>query len=261
MTFLRRKNRPITPRSALPERSAYPDVTNEHWAIWNEVRDATMTSAERVFALCEAIEYLCRAQVPGDIVECGVWRGGSMMAAAKTLLLMEDTQRELWLYDTFSGMSSPETVDIDLHGQSAAELLSSADIRIAESIWCQAGLSEVRDNIASTNYPISQVSFIVGDVAQTLCQPSNLPSRIALLRLDTDWYQSTYDELQALFPRLVAGGVLLIDDYGHWKGCRRAVDEYFGEQEIKILLNRIDYTGRIGIKPGALPPQSRSDVA
>ena len=77
--------------------------------------------------------------------------------------------------------------------------------------------------------------------------PKYLPGEIALLRLDTDWYKSTQHELIHLYPLLVGSGVLIIDDYGHWQGAKKAVDEYFSDK--KILLNRIDYTGRISIKP------------
>ena len=78
--------------------------------------------------------------------------------------------------------------------------------------------------------------------------PGYLPSGIALLRLDTDWYESTKHELEHLYPLLVSGGVIIIDDYGHWKGAKKAVDEYIKDNNLPLLLNRIDYTGRIGIK-------------
>jgi O-methyltransferase len=78
--------------------------------------------------------------------------------------------------------------------------------------------------------------------------PASVPEQIALLRLDTDWYESTKCELEILFPRLVKGGVIIIDDYGCWQGARKAVDEYFNKNNIAILLNRMDDTGRIGIK-------------
>lgn len=99
--------------------------------------------------------------------------------------------------------------------------------------------------MADTGYPIERVRFVEGRVEDTL--PVRVPDRISLLRLDTDWYESTRCELEHLFPKLVPGGVLIVDDYGHWEGCRRAVEEYFDENNIPMLLNRIDYTGRIGI--------------
>ena len=96
-----------------------------------------------------------------------------------------------------------------------------------------------------TGYPMAQIQFVSGMVEQTLLKQK--PEKVALLRLDTDWYESTKCELEQLFPRLVPGAVLIIDDYGHWDGCRRAVDEYFEQHQVRMLLNRIDYTARIGI--------------
>jgi O-methyltransferase len=93
---------------------------------------------------------------------------------------------------------------------------------------------------------MSHVRLVKGKVEDTV--PKNAPEKIALLRLDTDWYESTRRELVHLFPRLVPGGVLIIDDYGHWQGARKAVDEYIAGNQVKILLNRVDYTGRIGVK-------------
>lgn len=98
-----------------------------------------------------------------------------------------------------------------------------------------------------TNFPEANLIYVKGKVEDTL--PVNKPAgKIALLRLDTDWYESTKHELNILFPMLVQNGVLIIDDYGHWQGCRKAVDEYIQENKLPLLLNRIDYTGRIAIK-------------
>jgi len=112
--------------------------------------------------------------------------------------------------------------------------------------WCYSPLEEVQKNLYSTNYPKEKITFIKGKVEETI--PNIIPEKISILRLDTDWYESTYHELMHLFPRLSKGGVLIIDDYGHWKGSREAVDKYLKENEISMLLNRIDYTGRIGVK-------------
>jgi hypothetical protein len=101
--------------------------------------------------------------------------------------------------------------------------------------------------MAMTNYPQDKLNYVVGKVEDTI--PETLPRKIALLRLDTDWYESTLHELNHLYPLLTEGGVLIIDDYGHWQGAKKAVDEYIEKNKLKILLNRIDYTGRIAIKP------------
>lgn len=205
-----------------------------------------MTSAERLIALCDAVDHVHRHQIQGDIVECGVWRGGSMMAVAKTLVDMNDTQRRLWLYDTFDGMSEPGDSDVDHAGNDAANLLANQDKQDSHSIWCRSPLDEVRQNIAATGYPVDKTRYVQGKVEESI--PDETPDSISLLRLDTDWYESTMHELVHLYPRLTTGGVLIIDDYGHWQGCRRAVDEYFAKNNVSIFLNRIDYTGRIAIK-------------
>jgi hypothetical protein len=101
--------------------------------------------------------------------------------------------------------------------------------------------------MASTGIDAGRLHFVKGPVEETI--PASVPERIALLRLDTDWYESTRHELIHLFPRLAAGGVLIVDDYGHWRGCRRATDEYFEQTGVHILLHRVDYTGVIGVKP------------
>lgn len=205
----------------------------------NECRPYTMTSLQRLYSLNQAVNYISKNNISGDFVECGVWRGGSSMMSALTLLENKDMARHLYLYDTFEGMSEPTEKDVSMVGD------------LAENTWqgrdkCDADLNDVQTNMKKTNYPFSKINFVQGKVEETI--PKTIPSSIALLRLDTDWYESTYHELVHLFPKLVKGGVLIIDDYGHWQGARKAVDQYFAEQKIPILLNRIDYTGRIAIK-------------
>lgn len=241
----KQKKRELNPREELSRRfaDAAPSMIDTLLA----VSQFTMTSPERLLALCDAIEHVCRHEIPGSIVECGVWRGGSMMAAARTLIQQGDRTRQLWLYDTYDGMSEPNDADIDFTGSRADQLLSAQDKQDPNSIWCRSPLDEVRQNLASTDYPSEKVRFVAGKVEETI--PAQIPEQISLLRLDTDWYESTMHELVHLYPRLCPGGVLIIDDYGHWQGCRRAVNEYFASNNIPIFLNRIDYTGRIAIKP------------
>jgi hypothetical protein len=142
------------------------------------------------------------------------------------------------MYDTFSGMSEPSQEDKDSHGNHA-----SAHMRELGDQWCNSPLEEVRRNMA-TSYPIEQVLFVEGKVEDTI--PHTLPDRIALLRLDTDWYESTAHELKHLWPLLQPGGVLIVDDYGDWLGARKAVDEFF---QGSMFLARLDQTGRVAIKP------------
>lgn len=223
-----------------------PDVPASLIEIYKKVKPYTMTSSERVFALCEAVKYIEEKSIEGDIVECGVWKGGSMMAAAETLLRAGNSSRNLYLFDTFEGMSPPTDKDVDIAGVAADSLLERTDKMKDESVWCCASLEIVKRAVNSVGYPSDNIHFVKGMVEQTI--PLNAPDKIALLRLDTDWYESTKHEMEHLFPRLAKGGVLIIDDYGHWQGARKAVDEYFEKNNVKILLNRIDYTGRIAVK-------------
>jgi O-methyltransferase len=224
----------------------FPDASAEELGLILATEPTTMTSPERIIGLVRAVDYIVRAKVPGDLVECGVWRGGSMFAAAQALLNRGCTDRQLWLYDTFEGMSPPTTADIDLHGKTAAGLLQLHNPQDRRGVWCLSRREEVEQTMVESGYPTDRTRFVAGKVEETL--PVTRPGAIALLRLDTDWYESTRCELEHLFPLLSPGGILIVDDYGHWQGCRRAVDDYFDSTGQIIHLARMDYTGRIGIK-------------
>lgn len=210
-------------------------------AIYDRVGDFTMSSVERMYALYRASRYVVENQVPGDFVETGVWRGGSTMLSALTFASLGDTSRDLWLYDTYEGMVEPTEVDRSWDGQSAQAEYETTDD------WCAASLGEVQRNMASTGYPSERIHYVEGRVEETI-PSAGVPDRISLLRLDTDWYVSNSHEMKHLFPRLSSGGVLILDDYGHWEGVRRSVDEYFAEHGITQMLHRIDYSGRLLIK-------------
>jgi O-methyltransferase len=217
-------------------------MAERHASIWRKVKPYTMTSVERVVALCQSIAYLEAHQIPGAIVECGVWKGGSMMASALSLLALESTQRQLYLYDTFMGMPEAGQVDIDLFGRPARDLMRQVTPE-ADVIRARCSLREVKQALMQTRYPWEKIHFVPGRIEATL--PDHAPGEIALLRLDTDWYESTYHELKHLYPRLVEGGVLIVDDYGHWQGAKKAVDDYFRKSGIDADLRTIDYTGRL----------------
>jgi O-methyltransferase len=224
-----------------------PDFDPWHIDIINQVRPFTMTSPERLYGLIEAVKYLVENNIQGDLVECGVWKGGSMMTVALTLKKLGNTDRELYLYDTYAGMTAPTDADKSLQGEGADHLLQQEIGKKEESvIWAYSSLAEVRKNVLSTGYPENKIHFIEGDVLQTI--PAKVASNIALLRLDTDWYESTRHEMIHLYPLLNSGGVLIIDDYGFWRGSRQAIDEYIAEHQPGLLLNRMDDTGRIAIK-------------
>jgi O-methyltransferase len=221
----------------------YPsDFRSQDVDIIQKVFSLTLTSVERIYSLINGVRYLNAYGIQGAIVECGVWKGGSMAAVARTLVQLRDGDRDLYLFDTFEGMSPPTDTDTDYTGKKASEILRNSPAYRCDD----APLESVRNVLYQTGYPKEKIHFVQGKVEDTI--PSNAPGSIALLRLDTDWYQSTKHELTHLFPRLCQRGVIVIDDYGHWEGCRKACDEYFRENHVPILLNRIDYTGRIGVK-------------
>lgn len=213
--------------------------------IIRRVRPRTMTSPEKVFGLILAVRYLAASKIPGDVVECGVWRGGSMQAAALTLLECGVTDRDLHLFDTFAGMPPPSDKDRRYDDRPAAELLATSDE--SSKVWAIAGLDDVRAGMAEVGYPAEHVHYHPGRVEETL--PGQAPERIALLRLDTDWYESTRYELKHLYPRLSPGGVLIVDDYGYWRGSQQATDEFLAETGEPLLLLPIA-SGRIAVKPG-----------
>src|SRR5882672_3670580 len=223
-----------------PPRDQVTDFRKDELEILRQVRPWTMTSPHRVYALIQAVRYVSANHIPGAMVECGVWKGGSMAAVARTLLQQQDVSRELYLFDTFEGMTAPTAKDFDYTRRKASQVL-----RDVPGDRCDvAPLEQVKEVLYATGYPRERIHFVRGRVEETI--PGSAPDPIALLRLDTDWYDSTRHELEHLFPRLAQGGVVIIDDYGHWQGARRATDEFLAEHQIRLLLNRIDYTARIG---------------
>jgi O-methyltransferase len=228
--------------------NSFPDIIEtEFWEIYNFCKPYTMTSVERMYGLYSSVNYILSKGIEGDFVECGVWRGGCAMLVAKMLSNRNLFNRKIFLYDTFEGMSQPTDSDLSINGEEANSLFETIVNEKGESTWCLADLDDVRNNLKITNFPDSNLVFVKGKVEDTL--PSNVPEgKIAILRLDTDWYESTKHELNILFPMLSENGVLIIDDYGHWQGCRKAVDEYIKENNLPLLLNRIDYTCRSAVK-------------
>ena len=229
------------------EKTGLNDTEPEFRTLVERVRAFSMTSYERMYALYKAVDFIERAGIPGAIVECGVWRGGSMMLVAHRLLALGRTDRDLYLFDTYEGLPRPdETKDVDVWGNRAIDGWLSRQTGEESSHWAEASLEDVRANILSTGYPEERVHFVKGMVERTI--PEGAPADIALLRLDTDWYASTKHEMEHLFPRLARNGILIIDDYGHFEGARQAVDEYISAHNLPVLLNRIDYSGRLIVK-------------
>jgi hypothetical protein len=225
----------------------FPDFRQEEIEIIRKVKPFTLTNVERLYSLIQAIRYLDEAGIPGSVVECGVWRGGSMMAAAYTLLEKQPVERQLYLFDTYEGMPPPGKWDISNSGIVAAREFDKRKKSATRADWFFASLEDVRGNMILTGYPVERMHFLKGMVEDTL--PAQAPEKVALMRLDTDFYESTRHELIHLYPRLASGGVLIIDDYGSWQGSRKAVDDYLRENSLHVLLQRIDHAARLVIKP------------
>ena len=230
----------------------YPTMSPAFIAMVKRCMPCTMTTPARQFALHKAIGHIVRAGIEGDYVECGVWRGGASMMAALSLIEAGDTTRTLWLYDTFAGMTQPTEHDARIKVDGSGHGRITMDKWLAEqrdgfNNWCYASLEDVTENMRSTGYPSENLRFIKGMVERTI--PGTIPERIALLRLDTDFYESTLHEMRHLYPRLAPGGVLIIDDYGVWRGSKLAVDEYFQEIGEPVLLTSVDETAVVAVKP------------
>lgn len=250
--MLRRlKGRPPQAAPAPAPDHATLTTSPEDLAILERVLPFTMTGPARIQALVDAVRYCVRRDIPGAFAECGVWRGGSVMAMLLTLRELGIENREVHLYDTFEGMTAPTEHDVSPLDPPASETWKQARSS-GERPWADLfspdvfNLEDVRRAVLGTGYPAERIHFVQGPVEQTLTE--HVPEQLALLRLDTDWYESTKAEMDHLYPRLVEGGVLIVDDYGHWEGARRAVEEHFAAHGNSLLLSRIDYTGRIGVK-------------
>ncbi|MCB0726025.1 MAG: class I SAM-dependent methyltransferase [Ignavibacteriae bacterium] len=223
----------------------HPDLDEEFVKLKKICTPHTMTSLESLYYTYRSVKYAIENNIPGDFIECGVWKGGNTMMVALTLMNMKSTDRKIYLYDTFEGMSAPTEKDVSYKNE-------DADIEYKESQkgdhneWCYSPLDEVKNNLYSTGYPKDKIVFVKGKVEDTI--PGTLPEKIAILRLDTDWYESTYHELVHLYPLLSEKGFLIIDDYGYWQGAREAVEQYFKENNVKMFMNRLDMSARAGIK-------------
>jgi lipopolysaccharide biosynthesis glycosyltransferase len=227
-----------------PLSTASPD----HRRIVQRCLPFTMGSPERLLATIDATEYVIARGVPGAFAECGVWRGGSVLAMVLSLQAAGVDDRDVYLFDTFEGMTAPTAEDTSaFHAPAAEEWETAGEDRAYGDLFGRDtfGEGQVRRLLHATGYPPERIHLVRGPVEQTL--PAAAPDGLALLRLDTDWYESTRHELEHLYPRLATGGVLIVDDYGHWEGARKAADEHLAGHPA-LLLARSDYTGRMAVK-------------
>ena len=206
----------------------------------------SMTGFERMFFLIKALRQIQIDDVEGDFVECGVWRGGNLILFQKMIEKLNFNNRKIFAYDTFSGMSQPSKEDSNINNESAEKILNSLKKKKVDPekniIFAKCNLEDVKKNFEMNTENNDNLICIKGEVEKTLKIVENLPTKISLLRLDTDWYESTKIELEVLFPLLSKNGILIIDDYGYWKGSKKAVDEYFKDKNINLF--KIDFTSR-----------------
>ena len=222
------------------------EISNDELKILKEITNLSMSTPANHWAIIQSLKHIKKNDIKGDIVECGVWRGGNLILFKKiidTLYL----EKKIFAFDTFQGMPEPSKEDLDLKDIDAEKIYQN--YKDKDLKWCFSDIDEVKNNISKffKDYNKS-FNFIKGKVEDTLMYEDNLPQTISLLRLDTDFYESTKKELEILYPRLNKGGVLIIDDYGHWKGSKKAVDEYFKLDNNFLWFHRIDYASRLLIK-------------
>lgn len=224
------------------------------YAIHERCRPFTMADVFLNYSLYQGVRHIVSAGIDGDIVECGVWRGGSAMICALTLLQLGISDRKIYMYDSFDftwpGYSEHDAQIYGRDNETTAAFVESVREKAMLAHTGKAppllSLEETRNNVISTGYPVENLIFVQGYVENTI--PEQTPDNISLLRLDTDFYDSTIHELRHLYPRLSSGGPLIIDDYPTEVGATIATDEYFAESGESILLNRIGIQGRIGVR-------------
>jgi len=230
---------------------SYPELSNDEEKFCTNIYNSnlTLTSLESLKLLAITCNYIRNTNVVGDFVETGVWRGGSSIVAKYML----GDSKTYYLFDTFSGMTEPSHFDYRIGQNSAEKTIKKWNSMQSESgnKWVAASLQEVKINFTKFGLLDSKIKLIEGDIRLTLEISQNLPKAISILRIDTDFYDSTLISLKKLWPLLANGGVLILDDYAHWDGARRAVDEYFSANGLESLL-KIPIAGgggRVVLKP------------
>jgi O-methyltransferase len=228
----------------------YKDFTPREKCVLLEANLITIASHEAIVELSRAVDYILANNIGGALVECGVFQGGNAVVMIRTLLNAGVTDRDIYLYDTFEGFPKPEAIDFEYLVGPALDTWQKfkkpGDQSEDNSDWLRYPLEKVQERVCALGYPADRIHFVKGLVENTI--PQHAPEKIALLRLDTDFYSSTKHELVHMYPRLQRGGILIIDDYGALHGARVATDEYLTENKIAFLPTRIDEHVRIGVK-------------
>ncbi len=222
------------------------EISNDELKILKDISNYSMSTPANHWAIIQSMKHIKENNIKGDLVECGVWRGGNLILFKKMLKKL-NLEKKIFAFDTFEGMPEPSKNDFDLKNINAEKIYEN--YKKKDLKWCFSEIDEVKNNINKFFKNENECfNFVKGKVEETLTNEENLPKNISLLRLDTDFYESTKKELEILYPRLNEGGVLIIDDYGHWKGSKKAVDEYFNLEKNFLWFHRIDYASRLFIK-------------
>jgi O-methyltransferase len=212
------------------------------------VKPYTMLSYERLITLWQQVRYLDKACIPGGLVECGTWKGGACGMMALAHRRCGSPHRALHLFDSFQGLPEPNK---EQDGEMAVRYADERASGSLRSIGKCVGLLEENKHLLEdvARYPAELIHYHVGWFQETLRLVPQSVGAIALLRIDGDWYESTKMCLETLYSKVSSGGVVVIDDYGKWPGCRRAVDEFLAGQKRPVYLNHIDAAGRYVIVP------------
>ncbi len=246
--FLNRYNFKIEHANSWYKRNEHriAEISNDELKILKEITNFSMSTPANHWAIIQSLKHIKENDIKGDIVECGVWRGGNLILFKKIIDKL-NLEKKIFAFDTFEGMPEPGKEDFDLKNINAEKIYKN--YKKKDLKWCFSNIDEVKSNVSKFfKNDYKNFNFIEGKVEETLMYEENLPQSISLLRLDTDFYESTKKELEILYPRLSKGGVLIIDDYGHWQGSRKAVDEYFNLEKDFLWFHRIDYASRLHIK-------------
>ena len=218
-----------------------PEINEENKNFIESIGEYSMTPLVRRWTLIKSVHYVNKNKLVGDIVECGIWRGGNLFLCKKIQdKYYKDINRKFYGFDTFEGMPEPSVHD----GKKINKIYQS--LKKKKTPWIKVSLEEVKNFTKKLFLNIEDFYYIKGKVENTLIDKKNLPRSISILRLDTDLYESTKIELEILYPLLIEKGILIIDDYGDFVGCRKAVDEYFFDKN--VLMIGIDKSCRVIIK-------------
>jgi O-methyltransferase len=196
------------------------------------VRGYTAVFVPRLVALYKLSEEINQRSLPGDIVECGVYNGGSAAIMASHCE-RSPVDRNVWLFDSFEGLPKPTDKD--------------GDKAPAYEGWCHGDLSKVKKVLRKLRIPESRIHIIKGWFQDTF--PSVQIRDIAILHIDADWYESVKLCLEKFYDSVQAGGYIVLDDYGDWEGCRIATDEFLKKRALDVKLIQVDYTGYYFQKP------------